>query len=176
MMDDSPFEAMLSELGPEIFAFLWRLVGDGPDAEDCLQDTFIRAFKASPELEGIVNRRAWLYAIAANVGRTHLRRRGNHTARNLVLDEDHLDQGASVERIVEGRQDLERLRQAMERLPYKQRAALMLRKYQGLEYAEIAQVLGGSQDAARANVYQGLRHLRAGLAPASRVEEGQHGH
>lgn len=173
-MDDSPFEAMLSEFGPEIFAFLWRLVGDGPDAEDCLQDTFMRAFKAKPRLEEIANRRAWLYAIAANVARTHLRRRGNHAARNLLLDEDHLDQGASVERIVETRQDLERLRQAMGALPYKQRAALMLRKYQGLEYAEIAEVLGGSQDAARANVYQGLKRLRAGFAQAPRIKEGRH--
>jgi RNA polymerase sigma-70 factor (ECF subfamily) len=175
-MDDSRFETMLSEFGPEIFAFLWRLVGDGPDAEDCLQDTFMRAFKATSRLEEIVNRRAWLYAIAANVARTHLRRRGNHAARNVLLDEQHMDEGASVERIVERRQDLERLRQAMGALPYKQRAALMLRKYQGLEYAEIAEVLGGTQDAARANVYQGLKRLRAGLARELKVEEGQHGH
>jgi RNA polymerase sigma-70 factor (ECF subfamily) len=174
-MDESPFEAILSEFGPEIFAFLWRLVGDGPDAEDCLQDTFMRAFKAKSGLEDIANPRAWLYAIAANVGRTHLRRRGNHAARNLLLDDDHLDQGASVERIVEGRQDLEVLRQAVGALPYKQRAALMLRKYQGLEYAEIAEVLGGTQNAARANVYLGLKRLRAGFAREPKVKEGRHG-
>lgn len=171
-MDASPFETMLSEFGPEIFAFLWRVVGDGPEAEDCLQDTFLRAYKANPGLEEIVNHRAWLYAIAANVARTHLRRRGNHAARNVVLDEERSDDGASVERIVEGRQDLERLRQAMHSLPYKQRAALMLRKYHGLDYAEIASALGGSQDAARANVYQGLKRLREEFARVSPVEEG----
>jgi RNA polymerase sigma factor (sigma-70 family) len=172
MMDSSPFETMLSDFGPEIFAYLWRVVGDGPEAEDCLQDTFLRAFKASPGVEEIENPRAWLYTIAGNVARTHLRRRGNHAARNVNLDEERSDDGASVERIVEGRQELEKLHRAVQLLPYKQRAALMLRKYQGLEYAEIAAVLGGTQDAARANVYQGLRRLRAEFARMARTEEG----
>jgi RNA polymerase sigma factor (sigma-70 family) len=171
-MDDTPFETLLTELGPEIFAFLWRIVGDGPEAEDCFQDTFLRAYKARPRLEGIVNRRAWLYTIAGNVARTHLKRRGNHAAHNVALDEERSHGGASVERIIEGRQDLERLRRAMHSLPYKQRAALMLRKYHGMEYAEIATVLGGSQDAARANVYQGLRRLRAEFGREPRLEEG----
>lgn len=171
-MADSPFETMLNQFGPEIFAFLWRVVGDGPEAEDCLQDTFLRAYKADPGLEEIENHRAWLYSIAANVARTHLRRRSNHAVRNVVLDEQRSDDGGSVEAIVEGRQDLDRLRQAMLALPHKQRAALMLRKYHGLGYAEIADTLGGSQEAARANVYQGLKRLRTMLGREPRVEEG----
>jgi RNA polymerase sigma-70 factor (ECF subfamily) len=174
-MDDTPFETLLSEFGPEVFAFLWRIVGDGPEAEDCLQDTFLRAYKANSRLEGVVNRRAWLYTIAGNVARTHLRRKGNQAARNVALEEGHTDGGASVERIVEGRQDLERVRQAMHALPYKQRAALMLRKYHGMEYAEIASILGGSQEAARANVYQGLKRLRAEFGRESLAEEGRYG-
>lgn len=171
-MDDTPFEALLNELGPEIFAFLWRIVGDGPEAEDCLQDTFLRAYRASSRLEGIENHRAWLYTIAGNVARTHLRRSGNRAARHVILEEEHSDDGASVERIVEGRQELERLQRAMLALPYKQRAALMLRKYHGMEYAEIATILGGSPDAARANVYQGLKRLRAEFVREPLLEEG----
>lgn len=170
-MDESPFETVVSTLGPQIFAFLWRIVGDGPEAEDCLQDTFLRAHKAFPRLEGEVNHRAWLYAIANNVARTHLRRRGNREARIVVLDEERSDGGASVERIVERRQEFELLREAVRALPHKQRAALMLRKYHGLEYAEIATVLGGSPAAARANVYQGLKRLRARYSPKPLVEE-----
>lgn len=163
---------MLNAFGPEIFAFLWRVVGDGPEAEDCLQDTFLRAYKANPGAKGIENRRAWLYAIAYNVARTHLRRRETHIARNVALDDERADGGASVEKIVESRQDVERLRQAMHALPEKQRAALMLRKYHGMEYAEIAAALGGSQEAARANVYLGLKRLRQLFVRESMAEEG----
>src|SRR3989304_9346108 len=171
-MDESCFETMLSTLGPEIFAFLWRIVGDGPEAEDCLQDTFLRAYKAFPRLEGEdVNHRAWLYAIANNVARTHLGRRKKHDARNVILDEQRSDGGASVERIVERRQELETLREAVHALPYRQQAALILRKYHGLEYAEIAAVLGGSNAAARANVYQGLKRLRKQFSYMPLVEE-----
>jgi RNA polymerase sigma factor (sigma-70 family) len=172
MMDDNPFEAMLSAFGAEIFAFLWRVVGDGPEAEDCLQDTFLRAYRASRGIERIENPRAWLYTIAGNVARTHLRRRGNQAAWNVALDEEHSDGSASVERVVEGRQDVERLRQVLRALPYKQRAALMLRKYHGMTYPEIAAILGVSQDAARANVYQGLKRLRTMFNRELRVEEG----
>lgn len=171
-MDDSPFEVMLSTFGSEIFAFLWRVVGDGPEAEDCLQDTFLRAFRANPGLEEIENRRAWLYAIAYNVARAHLRRRKISAERSAVLEEERADGGDTVERIVERRQDLERVRRAMDALPDKQKAALMLRKYHGLEYVEIAAVLGGTQDAARANVYQGLKRLREVFARETLVEEG----
>ena len=172
MMDEPVFESMLSSHGSEIFAFLWRMVGDGTEAEDCLQETFLRAFKAFPRLEAGANHRAWLYAIANNVARTYLKRRAGSDARMSVLEEDRPDGGASVEGIVERRQELEFVRRAVRTLPHKQWAALMLRKYHGLEYSEIAGALGCSEASARANVYQGLKRLRTLIArEPQRVEQ-----
>ena len=172
MVDSPLFESMLSSYGSEIFAFLWRMVRDGAEAEDCLQETFLRAFKAFPRLEAGANYRAWLYAIANNVAKTYLKRRAGSEARLSVLEENRSDGGGSVEGIVERHEELELVQTAVRALPHKQRAALMLRKYHGLEYSEIAGALGCSQASARANVYQGLKRLRTLLArEPQRVEQ-----
>jgi RNA polymerase sigma-70 factor (ECF subfamily) len=140
--------------GKELHAYLWRLLGDAQDAEDCFQETFLRALRsrgASP----VRQPRPWLYAIAGNVARTHLRRRRLDGERWADPPPELAapDEGAGRERWGE-------VRSAVEALPEKQRTALMLRRYQGLSYDEVARALGGTPAAARANVYQALRKLR----------------
>ena len=61
---------------------------------------------------------------------------------------------------------------AVDTLPYKQRAALILRRYQGMSYADVANTLGGTEAAARANVYQAIKKLRAMLVPANTPSKG----
>jgi len=130
------------------------------EAEDCLQETYLRAYRAYPRLRSAANLRAWLYRIATNVARTHARRLARTAARTADLDPDMRQSGPSVANAFDDRQRLAQLALAIEALPHKQRAALIMRKYQGLDYASIAQALGSSEEAARANVYQALRKLR----------------
>src|SRR5438552_2314795 len=100
-------------------------------------------------------------AIATNTGLNAARSRARRVARAIAVDPDALpaDAGPSPER----REELRAMKRAVEALPPRQRAALMLRQFQGLGYAEIAASLGGNEVAARANVYQALKKLRAAL-------------
>jgi RNA polymerase sigma factor (sigma-70 family) len=68
---------------------------------------------------------------------------------------------------VEAREDLRAVGRAVATLPPRQRAALMLRCFEGLDYADIAASVGGTAEAARANVYQAVRKLRAALGKGS---------
>jgi RNA polymerase sigma-70 factor, ECF subfamily len=128
-----------------------------------LQETYLRAYKAYERLDGHTNHTAWLYRIATNTARTYQRRRARAASRTAELDPERTPGGEGPPELAERRQALAAVATAVEALPYQQRAALILRKYQGLGYAEIAAALDCSEAAARANVYQGLKKLRAEL-------------
>ncbi len=161
----SPRPVSLAELTErhrgEIVGYLARLLGDPQEAEDACQEAFVRAHRAFGRLGPDANSRAWLYRIATNTGLNAARRRSHRAARRADVHPDALpaDAGPSLER----REELRAVRRAVEALPPRQRAALMLRQFQDLGYAEIAAALGGNEDAARANVYQALKKLRAAL-------------
>jgi len=149
-------EAWVDAFGREIHAYLWRMLGDANDAEDCLQETFLRALR-SKDGRPIRAPRAWLYAVATNIARTHFRRR--HRRGEVAIDEaEDLPAEDSPESV---RDQARAVRRAVERLPGKQQAALVLRRYQGLSYIDIGIALETTPEAARANVYQALRKLRA---------------
>jgi RNA polymerase sigma-70 factor (ECF subfamily) len=156
------FESLVEWHGGELFGYLWRLTGNEADASDSLQDTFLRAFKAYERLQDFSNLRAWLYKIATNTARTRHARSQRRQADPL------LEPIASGEKAVDvqvlERTQLASVKQAVMALPARQRAALMMRKYQELEYSEIAAALDCSEDSARANVYQALKKLREQFA------------
>jgi RNA polymerase sigma-70 factor (ECF subfamily) len=151
------FEELVDAHSGEIFGYLWRMLGDEAEAQDCLQDTFLRAFRAYDRVQNH-NLRAWLYKIATNAARTRFalsNRQPQAELNDEVASSDKRVEAQAVERI-----SLAAVREAVATLPARQRAALMMRKYQELEYDEIATALGCSEEAARANVYQALKKLR----------------
>ncbi len=156
------FESLVEQHSGELFGYLWRLTGNEADARDCLQDTYLRAFRAFERLQGFDNLRAWLYKIATNTARTHHTR--NHGRQTDPLLEPIASGEKSVELQVLERTQMAAVKQAVMKLPARQRAALMMRKYQELDYAEIAEALDCSEDSARANVYQALKKLREQFA------------
>lgn len=165
-----PFDELIEQHSAELFRYLWRLLRDADDAQDCLQETYLKAFRAYGRLRSAAHLRAWLYKIATNVARTHGRRRARLAGRTADLDADlglrvQSDGGDSAEE-----NNLALVVQAVNGLPYRQREALMLRKYQGLEYEEIALALGCTPTTARAHVYQAVRKLRMHFGgPARRL-------
>ena len=146
---------------PELLAYLVRFLGDEHDAQDVCQETFLRAHRAFARLRPDSNCRAWLYRIATRSALNVLRRRSRMVARRVDVDLDGLPAriGASGEQ----RMQLVAVATAVGGLPPRQCAALMLRQFHGLAYAEIAATLGGNEAGARANVYQAIKKLRAAL-------------
>jgi RNA polymerase sigma-70 factor (ECF subfamily) len=145
----------------EILAYLVRLLGDVEDARDACQDTMLRAHVAFGRLRPGSNPRAWLFRIATNTARTTGRRRARGARRLADVAPDGLPSWTAAS--PEHRDDLRAVARAVDALPPRQRAALMLRRFHGLAYADIAASLGGNEAAARANVYQAVRKLRAAL-------------
>ena len=154
------FDQLAERHRAELLAYLVRLLGDRHDAEDACQDALLRAYRAYARLKPGSNARAWLYKIATNTALNALRRRRRAALRTADVDLDRLSESDSLER----REDLRAIARAVESLPPKQRAALMLRQFHGMDYAAVASALGCSQPSARANVYQAIRRLRQALA------------
>lgn len=164
MKAKADFEDLVEAHTAELYAYLWRMLGNPSEAQDCLQDSFLRAYRAYGRLNGEANTRAWLYKIATNTARTQLKRRGQHAVGSAEFLENLASSRTAVDVQVEQRARLAQVHAAVMALPYKQRAALILRKYQEMDYAEIGEALNCSPASARANVYQGLKKLRKQLA------------
>jgi len=163
------FEKLIERHHDEIFAYLWRLLGnDGrrdaaTDVEDLTQDVFLRAFDSFVGLRSNSNHRAWLYKIATHCAYTQLRRIKHRRDKLSSLKHSAAELETASE-ISISRKDMEqRVRARVNELPAKQKACVTLRYLQDLDYPEIAQILSCSQESARANVYQAIRHLRLAL-------------
>ena len=154
------FETLVEKHSAELFAYIWRMLRNTPDAEDCLQEAFLRAYRAYPRLPDDANHRAWLYKIATNTARTHIKRRTRDQSRAADLDPDLQSEHSSPFDRLAQHEQLALIARAVEELPYQQRAALIMKKYQELSYPAIAAALDCSEDAARANVYQAIKKLR----------------
>jgi RNA polymerase sigma factor (sigma-70 family) len=149
-------EQLFLRFAQQIYSFCLYNLGDPLDAEDALQSTFLNAFRALER--GVVPyaESAWLYAIARNVCLT--RRRSVVRRRRLESQVPLDDSVASPERDTEQLVDLTG---ALHCLPHRQRHALVLREWQGLDYAEIASELGLTLSAVETLLHRARRSLRA---------------
>jgi DNA-directed RNA polymerase specialized sigma24 family protein len=149
-----PFQSLLDAHDREVHRFLTAIVGP-VDADDCYQDTWIAALKAYPDLRDASNLRGWLLTIAHNKAIDSVRSRGRAplpTADSALFDGAvQAAPGGGVGEIWE----------LVRRLPEKQRMALTMRYVLDADYALIAATMGTREDAARRNVHEALKQLRA---------------
>ena len=142
-----PFETFYEAYRDEVFRYLASRLG-GQRAEDAFQETFLRALRAYDRLEHADHLRAWILTIASRIAIDDVRRR-KPTAE--LLDEiAHEDV----------RPAFEELAPLTDGLPAKERAAVVLRYGYDLDYVEIANALGQSEQAARQAASSGVRRLR----------------
>lgn len=163
----TPLLAELMERhGAELRRHLIGMLGREDDADDVLQEVWITVHERPPETGPGWNTRAWIFRVGTNAALSRLardrRRRSALAARGAQLEPerepppDHRLQALTpVARA--------RVRRQLARLPRKQRDAVWLRWVTGNEYRDIARLIGCSEDSARANVYQGMKKLRAEL-------------
>jgi RNA polymerase sigma factor (sigma-70 family) len=149
-----PFSVFLEEHRSLVYRFLAATVGREA-ADDCFQETFLSALKAYPRLRPDSNLRAWVMAIATNKAMDHGRRLQRSAVPVAEVPEragPSEDDGADPE-----------LWAAVRDLPPLQRAAVVHRYVLDLPYSEVAGAIGTSEEAARANAYEGRKKLRAAL-------------
>ena len=163
------FEELIEQHHDEIFAYLWRLLGSGGrrdgamDVEDLAQEVFMRAYQGFADLRPNSNHRAWLYKIATNCAYTRLKQMKHRRDKLSSLQDATTEPGATSGTSISRKNMEKKMRALVNSLPAKQKACVTLRYLQELDYPEIAQILGCSQDSARANVYQAIRRLRLRL-------------
>jgi RNA polymerase sigma factor (sigma-70 family) len=146
-----PFELVVSEHGAMVMRICAAVVGRR-DADDAWSETFLAALRAYPHLRPDSNVRGWLATIAHNKAIDVVRRRNR-----APIPTANMPETATPDVAAEGDAQL---RRALAALPAKQRCAVIYRHLAGLPYAEVAQLLGGNEAAARRNVADGLAALR----------------
>ena len=146
-----PFAHLLDHHRRDVYRFLVASVGP-QEADDCFQETFLSALRAYPDLRDAGNLRGWLITIATRKAMDHWRA----TKRRPIPVEELPERPAAAPE--DGDPELWR---SVGALPPMQRAAVIHRYVLDLSYADVAEALGCSEEAARANAYEGRRKLRA---------------
>lgn len=154
------FDDVLDRHSSEIYRYACHLTRNCVDADDLYQETMLKAYRAFGRLDAEANFRAWLYRIATNTFLSDRRKLGREHPLDEIteatLPAASTDQAAGLD----ARDLLREVEVFLAALPRKQRVALVLRKYHEADYAQIAESLGCSEPAARANVHEALRKLR----------------
>jgi RNA polymerase sigma factor (sigma-70 family) len=147
-----PFQELLDAHGRDVYRFVRAIVGHD-DADDTYQETWIAALRAYPRLRDASNLRGWVFTVAHRKALDRLRARRRTPIPVAELPET--DGGGSAP----GPAD-EALWALVRSLPDKQRTAVALRFVADAAYADVAAVMGTSEDAARRNVHEALKRLR----------------
>ena len=169
---DAHFEEFVRAFQDRLYAFALRLTLSPPDAEEALQDAFVRAYRAlqryPSERIASLRLRAWMYQIVLNVVRNRVRR---PTLSADPLEDTHASGLASRARDEQPEHETlamevrGELATALRKLPERYATAVILRHVQGLAYAEVADVLQQPVGTTKSDVHRGLRLLREALEP-----------
>jgi RNA polymerase sigma factor (sigma-70 family) len=153
-----PFQALLDEHRVDVYRFCVASAGPA-EADDCFQETWMAALRAYPKLRRGDNLRAWLFRIAQNKAIDLHRSRSR---RPVTVERVAETASAPAEPASNGEPELWA---AVRELPPKQRTAVFCRTVLGMPYPELARLLESSEDAARRNVFEGLKKLREEWTP-----------
>jgi RNA polymerase sigma-70 factor (ECF subfamily) len=174
--DEASFELLLRKYRTPLVNFLYRMVRDQGTAEDLAQEVFLRVYRARLEYAPSAKFTTWMFRIATNLALNALRD-GRHRQLEISMDEqfDNGDEAASPWEVADRRPGVEHeliqrdraafIRRAVAQLPEKQRAAVLLHKYQELDYDEIARILECSESALKSLLFRAYESLRVQLAP-----------
>jgi RNA polymerase sigma-70 factor (ECF subfamily) len=161
------FDLIVERHRRHVYQLCYRFVTNHEDASDLSQDVFIRAYRGLRNFRGQSSLATWFYRIGVNVC---LNRVGAKALRTEPIeDRQHVDTRAesAADRMLTGERAA-RVRQAIAKLPRKQRATLILRMYHELSHREIAQTLGSSVGAVKANFFHALGNLKKLLGDGDR--------
>jgi len=165
--DSRAFEELVRATYADAYTLAHRLTGNEEDARDVVQDAYLRAYKGLKRFRGEARFSTWMYRITANCAATAMGKRAR--ARHDELDEETPLADVHPEHDPEAAADAEllraRLNQALEELPPRLRAVVVLRDVYDLPHADIADELGISEAAAKVRLHRARRRLREQLFP-----------
>jgi RNA polymerase sigma-70 factor (ECF subfamily) len=172
--DTATFDLLLQKYRTPLVNFLYRMVRDTATAEDLAQEVFLRIYRARKDYFAGAKFTTWLFRIATNLALNSVRD-NRHRRKELSLDAPASDEDEAPiqvptnemridEHMIE-RDRSEFIRRTIAALPEKQRAAVLLHKYEEMDYGEIAKVLECSESALKSLLFRAYETLRIELAP-----------
>ena len=169
--DRAAFRTLFRRYQAPLVNFLRRMVLDREEAEDLAQDVFLSVYQAAPRYRPEAKFSTWLYRIATNAALNA--RKSRHRHPTIALDALEANppgrvpaaRGEPADQAVERAEIASAIDRALRRLPERQRAAVVLQRFEGLSYDEIAAALGVSTDAVDALLRRAKVALRDALAP-----------
>lgn len=154
-------ETLLREYHGPVFRICLRMMGNREDAQDAAQDSLMRMLD---KLSAYDTGRAfmpWLYALTLNVCRDHLRKRKRHQTESIdVVKKEVVTPRDDLRREVALNDELRILEEALQTLPTKERAAVVLRDIEGLSTAEVAEVMGTRETTVRSHISRARTKLK----------------
>jgi RNA polymerase sigma-70 factor (ECF subfamily) len=169
--DGASFGVLLDKHRSSVVHFLYRMVQNHAVAEELAQDVFLRVYRSRSTYEPTAKFTTWLFRIATHLALNALRD-GKNERLQEHLDDDSSDMPVrqvsdhrpSIEQSMVHRATLDEVRRAIKTLPEKQRAAVLMHKYEEMEYSQIAAVLSCSESAVKSLLFRAYETLRARLA------------
>lgn len=170
--DADAFRTLVERHSKSVFRLVYRMTGNAQDAEDLVQETFIKAFRNLGGFEERAHFGSWLYRIAVNCFLDWRRKRRVH----VELDEEiepqiepaaqgYAAHRSSSEQMLLRMELKQRVEAGLDALSAKERSAFVLRHFEGMSIAEIGRVLGLDTSAAKHSVFRAVQKMRRILAP-----------
>jgi len=170
--DSDAFRLLVEQHSRAIFRLAFRMTGNEQDAEDVVQETFLRAYRQLANYEARSSFSTWLYRIASNYSLDLIRMRKRHEEKRERGSSETLDILQSIpearpgpDRIVYSGQVTERVNSALNELSAQERTAFVLRHFEGMSIEEIGQALGTGANATKHSIFRAVQKLRRSLEP-----------
>lgn len=171
--EDAGFDILIEKYRRPMINFMYRMVHNQAVAEELAQEVFLRVYRSRATYRAEAKFTTWLYRIATNLGVNHARdTKYERAAQNVYLDQpdpetgtapDVADATASVEEDLVRDERMSAIRKHVMALPERQRTAVLMHKYQGLDYKEIGQILKLSESATKSLLFRAYQTLRESL-------------
>jgi RNA polymerase sigma-70 factor, ECF subfamily len=169
--DGASFGILLDKHRSAVIHFLYRMIQNHAVAEELAQEVFLRVYRSRSTYEPTAKFTTWLFRIATHLALNSLRDGKNERLQEHLDDNTHdmpgrqvSDHRPSVEQFMVYEARLDEVRRAVAALPEKQRAAVLMHKYEEMEYSQIARVLTCSESAVKSLLFRAYETLRARLA------------
>ena len=171
--DSEAFRLLVERHGRAVFRLAHRMTGSASDAEDVVQDTFLKAYKQLGRFESRANFSTWLHRIAVNCSidliRSRPHRETGHDTEDLehfgAVSDAHEAAQRTPERLMLSTEVHERVTEAMGGLSRMERAAFVLRHFEGHSIEEISRALGLKANATKHSIFRAVRKMRVALEP-----------
>jgi RNA polymerase sigma-70 factor, ECF subfamily len=171
--DQTAFDYLVQKYRRPMVGFMYRMVRNTAVAEDLAQEVFLRVYRSRAGYEASAKFTTWLYRIATNLAMNHARDTRHERPENVVsLDQPDEDTGLtmdvadstmSVEENIVRRERMMAIRAKVQALPERQKIAVVMHKYQQMDYKQIAKVLKLSESATKSLLFRAYETLRVEL-------------